>query len=334
MGIAEGGVIAASQSIVRIGAAEGALMGSESLHARLTAAGLGRVANEIIQCAMPSIRLRCRRTIDQTELPLGSSRLGGKPDLLSGKSWPVWRGSPMAFIGQVNLADIAAYDKEGHLPHSGLLSFFCAIDGTAAGVMQSLDDPSSWMVSHVDCDPAKLVQLPVPPDLPECLKFTACQVSFSREPTLPSVESREILGLGLSEPERGAYIDVLTGADLGFLHVFNHHLLGYPYRLGDSPFIAGYLKAHGIANPHAINLGVSNEELQHQLQLLGPQHKCKDLHDLRGQAEMEWRLLLQVYSNEEAQMDWAGGGVLHFCIPKEALSRQEFDRVWVDMQFV
>jgi uncharacterized protein YwqG len=50
--------------------------------------------------------------------------------------------------------------------------------------------------------------------------------------------------------------------------------------------------------------------------------------------EAEWRLLLQVFSNGEAEMDWGGGGVLHFCIPKEALSRRDFDRVWVEMQFV
>jgi uncharacterized protein YwqG len=53
---------------------------------------------------------------------------------------------------------------------------------------------------------------------------------------------------------------------------------------------------------------------------------------LEDKADMEWRLLLQVYSNDEAQMHWPG--VLHFCIPKEALSRRDFDRVWVEMQFV
>ncbi|HEY7983013.1 MAG TPA: YwqG family protein, partial [Ktedonobacterales bacterium] len=35
---------------------------------------------------------------------------------------------------------------------------------------------------------------------------------------------------------------------------------------------------------------------------------------LREAAEREWRLLLQVYSNSEAEMDWAGGGVIHFGI--------------------
>lgn len=310
-------------------------MGSESLQARLTAAGLGRVANDIIQLSMPSIRLHCRRTSDQTDLPLGNSRLGGRPDLASGKNWPAWQGSPMAFVGQINLADIAAHDEEGHLPHSGLLSFFCAIDGTAAGVMQSLGDPSSWMVSHFDGDPATLVQLPLPPDLPRRLHFPSSQASFSREPTLPDVHSRGIRSLGLSEPERIAYIDVTQGADVNFVGVFNHHLLGYPYILNESPFVAGYLKAHGVADPYAINFGVSNEELQHRLQLQSLPHKWRDKQDLlEDKADMEWRLLLQVYSNDEAQMDWAGGGVLHFCIPREALSRRDFDRVWVEMQFV
>jgi hypothetical protein len=97
------------------------------------------VANDIIRLSMPSIRMDCRR--GETELPLGSSKLGAEPDLRPGQSWPAWQGSPMAFVGQVNLADIAAYDEEGYRPHSGLLSFFCALDDTAAEFMQA---PGGW----------------------------------------------------------------------------------------------------------------------------------------------------------------------------------------------
>jgi uncharacterized protein YwqG len=331
-------------------------MRSESLHARLMGAGLERVANDIIRLAMPSIRMNCRRATEQAELPLGCSKLGGGPDLRSGQSWPAWQGSPpMAFIGQVNLADIAAHDEEGHLPHSGLLSFFCAIDGTAAGLM--IGDSSSWMVSHFDGDLATLVRLPPPPELPESLHFPACTATFSREPTLPDSESREILGLGLSETERSAYIGVKTGADANYESAFNHHLLGYPDCLGESPFIPGYLKAHGIPHPYTISLegrkldpnevqGSREEsmrvwqELQHRkeevLRQWGERSEewSRQRLDIQHKAEAEWRLLLQVYSNEEADMDFGGGGVLHFCIPKEALSRRDFGQVWVEMQFV
>lgn len=325
----------AAHSIIGSGATGGRLMQwRESLHARLTRAGLGRVADDIVKLCKPSIRLQLQRMADQTKLPLGGSRLGGRPDLPSGKSWPAWRGVPMAFVGQINLADSAPNDKEGLLPHSGLLSFFCAVDGTAAGVMRSLDDPSSWTVSYSDGDPATLVQLPLPPDLPERLRFPACQASFSREPTLPEASTREMLRLGRSEAERGAYLDVTSGADVGFDDVLHYHLLGHPYILTDSPLIAGYLKAHGIADPYAIVPHLPDEELRRELRLRGPQHEWSGLQELRDKSDAEWTLLLQVYSNEEAGMDWAGGGVLHFCIPKEALSRREFDRVWVDMQFV
>ena len=180
----------------------GTAMGSENLRARLMATGLGRIADEIIRVSMPSIRLDCLRATDEAEPPLGGSRLGGVPDLPPGMSWPEWQDCPMAFIAQVNVAEIAAHDEQGHLPHAGLLSFFCAIDGTAAGVMPALDDPSSWMVSYLDGDLATLVRLPHPPDLPELLQFPACQASFSQELTLPNVESREVLALGLTELER------------------------------------------------------------------------------------------------------------------------------------
>ncbi len=51
-------------------------------------------------------------------------------------------------------------------------------------------------------------------------------------------------------------------------------------------------------------------------------------------AEAEWRLLLQVYSNDEAEMDWAGGGVIHFGIERAALAARDFSRVWVSLQFL
>lgn len=50
------------------------------------------------------------------------------------------------------------------------------------------------------------------------------------------------------------------------------------------------------------------------------------------QVETEWRLLLQIYSNEQAEMDWAGGGVIHFGVKREALAARDFSQVWVSLQ--
>jgi hypothetical protein len=114
-----------------------------------------------------------------------------------------------------------------------------------------------------------------------------------------------------------AYINVESGVDLGYLPEMDHRLLGYPYTLNGSPYVPAYMAAHGIPHPSAT-------EWRPQL----------DWNELQRRAEAEWRLLLQVYSNEEANMDWAGGGVLHFIIPIDALPARDFTRVWAGLQFV
>jgi uncharacterized protein YwqG len=55
---------------------------------------------------------------------------------------------------------------------------------------------------------------------------------------------------------------------------------------------------------------------------------------LERAATARWRLLLQVSSCDATYMDWAGGGVLHFCIERAALKMRDFSRVWVNMQFL
>jgi uncharacterized protein YwqG len=54
----------------------------------------------------------------------GASRLGGVPDLPPGATWPERDGVPMEFIAQVRLADVAAAGADERLPAQGSLLFF------------------------------------------------------------------------------------------------------------------------------------------------------------------------------------------------------------------
>lgn len=65
----------------------------------------------------------------------GVTRLGGRPDgpRDGSWSWPTRDGRPMAFIAQINLADVGPHDARGPLPSSGRLSFFCATDDLDRG---------------------------------------------------------------------------------------------------------------------------------------------------------------------------------------------------------
>src|SRR6478672_6942116 len=93
----------------------------------LMAHGLDRRVDDLMALAEPTVRIAIAR-VDEDALPIGASRLGGRPDLPPGVPWPAWH-EPMAFIAQVNLADVAPHDIAGALPDRGLLSFFYETDG-------------------------------------------------------------------------------------------------------------------------------------------------------------------------------------------------------------
>lgn len=88
------------------------------------------------------------------KLPAGTSRFWGNPDLPSGCACPSYLDDegtefPYFFICQINLSELAPYDTDNLLPHSGLLSFFAKIDscigyydrpGCIGGAVSGSDD--------------------------------------------------------------------------------------------------------------------------------------------------------------------------------------------------
>ena len=69
----------------------------------------------------------------QEKLPVGASKFYGTPDLPADFDWPYYKGTdfegvtknrPLAFLTQINLGEVAQYDRTGLLPKTGVLSFF------------------------------------------------------------------------------------------------------------------------------------------------------------------------------------------------------------------
>lgn len=355
-----------------------------ALAERLRAHGLGRVSPGLLALARPAIHLDLTRVQDEATLAIGSSKIGGRPDLPATVSWPTASdGAALPFIAQIHLAAITAFEREGELPHDGLLSFFYAMNEADGSGMRAGDDPSAWRVLWTPDDNAPLRRLEPPTMLagaPDA-RFPPCAVAFARRLTLPEAEALPVAALGLTDDERRAYSAVSNGADVGYLPVMDHHLLGYPYALEPSPFLAAYEAEHGgaphesaeqartreevlrsLARLQAIGdkwaapeggftspwararavLGIVGEadlrDLQRVLRLAAPQPTPDNVRQARAErsraVDAEWRLLLQVYSNEEADMDWGGGGVLHFGIKRAALASRDFSQVWVSLQFL
>lgn len=60
---------------------------------------------------------------------LGSSKLGGKPDVSTNFVWPTFQDRYLSFMGQLNLTDISKIWKESYLPKHGILYFFMDTGG-------------------------------------------------------------------------------------------------------------------------------------------------------------------------------------------------------------
>ena len=306
---------------------------------------LPRVAQELESLVQPSVRIHTQRA-DEDGIPLGASKLGGHPDLPGAVNWPLsstlvdvedipqgddepWNGIPLAFLAQLNLADVAGYDVGGVLPVSGMLYFFLEVsDETYFGAY--LEKQDSWRVLCYDGDLSLLVRAPYPDDLPQEGHFPACALQFSREITLPPSLSALLDRLELSKRpfvdwskeefddqlaqeqetpgsyEEDAYAAIkdrlyeLYGGDVPI-----HRLLGYADQLQD--------------------------DLQEECELASRGLKWSDLKSSEIDVS-RWRLLLQIDSDEECGLSWGDVGRVYYFIQSDALQSRDYSRVWTIMQ--
>src|SRR5437764_367583 len=118
-------------------------MDKAGVQAAFIAAGISRLLKDIDYLARPSIRLATTR-VDEPTLKIGTSKIGGIPDLPPGFVWPQCNGLPQSFLAQIHLADIAVYDADTLLPHVGMLWFFYDAQQQTFG--ENPTDNSCWRV--------------------------------------------------------------------------------------------------------------------------------------------------------------------------------------------
>ncbi len=157
-------------------------------------------------------------------LPLGTTRVGGGPDVPPKFAWPMSRGEPMVFAAQVRLEEAAPFDVDGALPKKGLLSFFLdwvPADEVKVFLFTDLSQLERLPVRHIGAIDRKL------PDKP-------CAVKFATELCVPSPSGVHIDALRLDDTEIARYND----------HVWMDAL---PRSKGRFP-VTHYLLGHSNAN--------------------------------------------------------------------------------------
>src|SRR5579864_36438 len=186
-------------------------------------AGIARLLKDIDALARPSIRLYTT-PVDEASLPIGTSKVGGLPDLPPDLSWPEFDGLPQSFIAQIRLSEVQPYDTEEALPPKGMLWFFYDATQETYG-----DDPhnrGAWQILFQEGDLTNLKRTSTPAKLPDESRFQACSVRFASEITLSQVPQMESANYDWSDEELQKYEDLITQLTPSGQRAFRHRLLG------------------------------------------------------------------------------------------------------------
>ena len=163
---------------------------------------------------MNSIRLKTK--YQEQELPLGSSKLFGSPDVFDGFEWPFVEVDgeeyDLSFVAQINLAEVAKYDTQNLLPKHGMLYFFYDLD-------EMPYDPNDTNACRVIYHPADdhLQQMMLVDEDGQDLSFREMAIDFEcvEEGFLAEEDGTHLL-LGVPSIDNGYWSECIDGWQMLF----------------------------------------------------------------------------------------------------------------------
>jgi uncharacterized protein YwqG len=255
------------------------------------------LADRIVELARPSVRL-VRTTAGSM------SRLGGDPVLPPGTPWPHWRDRPLSFLA---LIDVSEIPLDGFPDSPRLLNFFYDAERQRAWGYRPRH-AGGWRVLGADIGDGWLTR---PPE--GALRFEARALGPERTLTIPGWEENVLADLSKEDQDR---FDALTDAwrELtGPVGEPDHLVGGWPNLIQAPLWEQAQLASNGL-------------EIGHSHGYSGKQAAA--LRDGIG----NWRLLLQLDSDDDLKWAWGDFGRLYFVITEDDLRTGEFGRTWMVLQ--
>lgn len=263
--------------------------------------GLDRLAAAIESRSQPSLHLIAGKRGSQSV-----GRLGGRPNMPKEVKWPTWLdGQPLSFVAQFDLAILPKL-QELPLPGKGSLFFFYDAVNQPWGY-----DPKEAGCCKVIYCPSRLSEnSPRRPhvDLDEEARFKPIALTASVETSLPSTNDTLFRELHITQQEFDTYLKLVDP------------LRSPVYRIGGhANEIQGDVRLQAQLVSNGIDCGDSNGYVQGRKKGLNA-------------GASDWRLLLQVDSEERTGMYWGESGRIYFLIRHEDLRHRRFDKVWLILQ--
>jgi len=270
--------------------------------------GIPPFDKELVDTIEDSIRLT---SIKKDHFKLGESKFGGSPHLPKNISWPkISNTKYYSFLAQINLPEIRAYDAENILPKSGILYFFFDPDyGNRGKVIfygynnnLQVVTPPKYIAERKKTFFQKILRMKVSPRL-----YQELGMKISTEYYIPSIDSLRLERILLKENIKDRYPDMFRAA------VYENDLL------------LDQNEKETTSNHHL--LGIYN----------GIQHEYYESHFVKYDFKkptiksidkaLDWKLLLQIDSDNLMGWNWADWGKIYFFIYKDDLKKHTFENV-------
>ncbi|MCW5822378.1 MAG: DUF1963 domain-containing protein [Cyanobacteria bacterium TGS_CYA1] len=261
----------------------------------------------LLDSLLPTISIATKQC-DIQDMPLGSSRMGGVvADVPESFEWPVWKNSEsnelhhLDFIAQINLNDIAKFEANKHLPPKGMLYFFYVIEDGPWGF-----DPKDKGSSRIFYYPGPVdsLQRRIPPITME--ETFACSLTFSEAWTVKN----SLYGVETDDEDTEDIMNLIHQISEDALE---HQMFGNPIVIQNEMEEECQLVTNGIYCGDGTGYG---------------SEKAKELQP----GIKDWKLLLQIDSDENPGWMWGDVGRIYFWIREADLEALEFDKAWMIFQ--
>jgi hypothetical protein len=207
-------------------------------------------------------------------------------------AWPRYEGRSLCCVAQLDLAEIRAANGPAWLPDQGRLLFFYELEQGSWGL--NAKDAGSAVVIH---ETGSLMAATEPNDLPYEARFPAYPISFVQGISYPTEERLAIdwgrLNAASADALEQALAELAPAAPM-------HQIGGYP-------------------------CPVQSDSMEPE---------CHDIARRLGQPSdvADWRLLLQLDTDDDAGMMWGDVGSLYFWIREQDARAGDFSRIWMILQ--
>jgi uncharacterized protein YwqG len=225
----------------------------------------------------------------------GFSKLGGAPEMPPGSAWPAGADGPLAFIAQLDLAEVRAAGGPDWLPERGALFVFN--DDARYGFRDHMR-----VLFHPEGGGG--VPLAPPADLPRRARSGERRAEFLRLTSLPSLDwlGVDVREANLSDSELAEFADA---PDAEFGDELQHRIGGYPSEIQES------------------QMGL---ECEHLARGLPPPIAGAEVPQAIARAARSWRLLLQVDSDPALGMSWGDAGKLYLFVREQHARAGKFEK--------